>query len=109
MGPEFWVTLGAVFIAGGAIGSTGTLLAQWLLRKVDGGPGPRRGLEAPDLHLLRGEVADMGRHIRNFDARLDFTEQLLGGALPLAPPPDRLPPTEPVPEEDEPDEAGDGD
>ena len=90
MGPELWVTLGAVFVSGGAIGSAGTLLAQWLLKKVDGGPSPRQSLDAAEHDVLRREVADMGRHMRNLDARLDFTEQLLGGALPLAPPPTRL-------------------
>jgi len=90
MNPELWVGLVAVFVSGGAIGSAGTLLAQWLVKKVEGPPSPRQALEAAELDVLRSEVADIGRHIRNLDARLDFTERLLDGALPLAPPPGRL-------------------
>lgn len=90
MTPEIWVGLVAVFVSGGAIGSAGTLLAQWLVKKVEPLPSPRQALEAAELDVLRSEVADIGRHIRNLDARLDFTERLLDGALPLAPPPGRL-------------------
>lgn len=92
MGPEIWVGVAAVFISGGAIGSAGTLLAQWLLRKVDTTPGPPRHIEAAERDALRSELADLHRHLRNMDARLDFTERLLDGALPLAPPPERLRP-----------------
>jgi len=88
---EFLITLAAVFVSGGAVGTAGTLLAQWVLKKVDGPPSPRRALNDAEVEVLRSEVAEMGRHMRNLDARLDFTEQLLGGALPLAPPPGRLP------------------
>ena len=102
MDPEVWVGIAAVFLAGGAIGTAGTLLTQWILRKIDGG---RPGLPAPEYDVLRREVAQLGRQMRNVDARLDFTEQLLGGALPLAPPPSRLSETD---EDDDPD-AGDGD
>ena len=91
MDPEIWVSLVAVFISGGAIGSTGILLAQWIVKKVDSEPSPRRSLEVAEFDVLRGEVAEMGKRLRNLDARLDFTEQLIGGALPLAPPPARLP------------------
>ncbi len=90
MGPELWIGVAAVFISGGAIGSAGTLLAQWLLKKVDSPQDPQRDLEAAERDALRGEVADLHRHLRNMDARLDFTERLLDGALPLAPPPPRL-------------------
>ncbi len=31
----------------------------------------------------------MSHHVHNLDARLDFTERLLDGALPLSPPPGR--------------------
>lgn len=91
MGPEVWITIGAVFVSGGAIGSMGTLLAQWLLRKMDTGPTPHRALETAERDALRSEVAELHRHIRNMDARLDFTERLLDGAIPLAPAPTRLP------------------
>jgi hypothetical protein len=96
MGPELWVGIAVVFVSGGAIGSAGTLLAQWILGKVDGAPTPRRKLEDAELEALRSEVDELGRQFRNLDARLDFTEQLLGGAIPLAPPPGRLY-AEPVP------------
>jgi len=94
MGPEIWVGIAAVFVSGGAIGSAGTLLAQWLLKKVDAGPLPQQNLEAAERDALRSEVAELHKHLRNMDARLDFTEKLLDGALPLAPPPPRLPPPE---------------
>lgn len=94
MGPEIWVGIAAVFVSGGAIGSAGTLLAQWLLKKVDAGPFPQQNLEAAERDALRSEVADLHKHLRNMDARLDFTERLLDGALPLSPPPVRLPPPE---------------
>ena len=68
------------------------LLAQGVLKKVDGdAPSP---LQGPEYRMLRTEVAHLGKQIRNVDARLDFTEQLLGGALPLAPAPSRLEPAE---------------
>jgi hypothetical protein len=89
MSPELWIGLVAVFLSGGAIGSAGTLLAQWLVKKGDGEPSPRQALDAAEMDVLRNEVAEIGRHIRNLDARLDFTERLLDGALPLAPPPGR--------------------
>jgi hypothetical protein len=90
MGPELWIALVAVFVSGGAIGSVGTLLAQWILRRVDVPSSARQRLDDADVDALRSEVADLGRHMRNLDARLDFTERLLDGALPLAPPPGRM-------------------
>lgn len=104
MGPEVWLAVVAVFISGGAIGSAGTLLAQWVLRKIDGEGSPRRALEAAELDVLRAEVADIGRKLRNLDGRLDFTEQLLGGALPLTSAPGRV--ADPEPDEDP--DASDG-
>ncbi|HUF74630.1 MAG TPA: hypothetical protein VMM35_00055 [Longimicrobiales bacterium] len=89
MTPELVIGLVAVFVSGGAVGAAGTLLAQWILKKVDGAPAPRRALDDPETAELRSEVAELGRHLRNLDARLDFTERLLDGALPLAPPPAR--------------------
>ena len=109
MGPEIWIVVAAVFVSGGAIGAAGTLLAQWLLKKVDGGPEPTRSFETAERNALRSEVADLHRHIRNMDARLDFTERLLDGALPLAPPPTRLPALElRPPTDDEPPSDGEG-
>lgn len=97
MGPEVWLAVVAVFISGGAVGSAGTLLAQWLLKKIDGDGSPRRALEAAELDVLRSEVAEIGRKLRNLDGRLDFTEKLIGGALPLTSAPERIP--EPGPED----------
>ena len=90
MSAELVIGLVAVFVSGGAIGSAGTLLAQWILKKVDGEPAPRRAIAEADMEALRSDVVELGRHLRNLDARLDFTEQLLDGALPLAPPPGRM-------------------
>lgn len=90
MDPEIWIGVAAVFVSGGAVGSAGTLLMQWLLRKLDTPPGPRAELDQAERDALRAEVAELHRHIRNMDARLDFTERLLDGALPLARPPARL-------------------
>ena len=88
MGPEVWVAVASAFVAGGAIGSSGIMLAQWVLKKVDvDAPNP---LQGPEYRVLRNEVAHLGKQVRNVDARLDFAEQLLGGALPLAPAPSRL-------------------
>src|SRR5687767_13948059 len=81
MGPELWVAIVAVFVSGGAIGAAGTLLPQWLTRRFAVPPSTRDRLEVADVEVLRSEVADMGRHVRNLDARLDFTERLLDGAL----------------------------
>ena len=109
MGPEVWVSLAAVFVAGGAIGSAGTLLTQWILRKVDLVP-PQGELGAREYRVMRKDLADLGRQMRNVDERLDFTEQLLGGALPTAPPPSRLAPLEPPePEAEEEGSEGEGD
>lgn len=90
MGPEVWITIAAVFVSGGAIGSAGTLLAQWILKGVDPAPGGRRSIDPVERDLLREEVAELHRHLRNLDARLDFTERLLDGALPLQPAPTRM-------------------
>lgn len=102
MGPEVWVAIVAVFISGGAIGAVGTLLAQWIIRGAS--PPPAPGLSRAERNLLREEVAEIHKHLRNMDARLDFTERLLDGALPLAPPPARMP----APELREPDDEEEG-
>ncbi|MGD8319522.1 MAG: hypothetical protein PVJ02_03690 [Gemmatimonadota bacterium] len=90
MGPEFWVGLAAVFVSGGAVGAAGTLLAQWIVRKMHTPGIPRPSPDERELELLRADVADMARQIQNLDARLDFQEQLLGGASPTSGPPPRL-------------------
>jgi hypothetical protein len=91
--PEIVVGLIAVFISGGALGAAGTLLGQWVLKKI-GSESPERVLGSGDLDLLRGDLADLARKLQQVDVRLDFTEQLLGGALPLSRPvltPDPVP------------------
>jgi hypothetical protein len=90
MSLELVVGLVAAFVSGGAVGSAGTLLAQWIVGKVGGTPPPRRTAVDPEMDVLRSEVAELGRHLRNLDERLDFTERLLDGALPLAPAPGRI-------------------
>ena len=91
MGPEFWVGIAAVFVAGGAVGTAGTLLSQWVIRKLGSDDAPRpRALGDRELGLLRMEVSDLARHVENLDARLDFQEQLVGGATPTTQPPPRL-------------------
>jgi len=93
MGPEFWVGLAAVFVAGGAVGAAGTLLSQWLVRKLGGEASPPQdALRDREVAALRAEVAEMALQLHNLDARLDFQEQLLGGATPLEQPPPRLVP-----------------
>lgn len=95
MSPEFWVAAAALFISGSAIGSAGTLFAQWILRRVYGPDEPRRSLEATELRLLRSDVHDISRHVHNLDARMEFTERLLGGSLTPNSPPHRFEPTQP--------------
>lgn len=91
MGPEVLIVIAAAFISGGAIGSAGTLLAQWILKGVGSGAEPPRRAIDPERDILREEVAELHKHLRNMDARLDFTERLLDGAIPIAPPPERMP------------------
>ncbi len=90
MGPEVWVVMGAVFVCGGAVGAAGTLLAQWVVRKVSRPAALLRKADPGELELLKAEISEMGRYVRNLDARLDFTEQLLGGAVPTTSHPPRL-------------------
>lgn len=91
MGPEFWIGLAAVFVSGGAVGAAGTLLSQWIIRKLGGDDPPPAPLGNREVALLRVEVSDLARQMRNLDDRLDFQEKLLGGATPITQPPPRLP------------------
>jgi hypothetical protein len=83
--PEMIVELLAVFISGGALGASGTLLGQWVLKRIQG-EAPPKSLGSGDIDLLRGDVAELSRKLQQVDIRLDFTEQLLGGALPISRP-----------------------
>lgn len=94
MAPEFWVGIAAVFVSGGAIGAAGTLLSQWLLRRLSHEPTPPEALDYQNVAMLRQDLADLALHVENLDARLDFQEQLLGGATPTTHPPARLAPGE---------------
>ena len=85
MQPEILVALAAVFVSGGAVGTAGTLLTQWLLRRFDGVSVNERGVDGSEADALRAELGEMARYLRNLDARLDFTERLLDGALAPAP------------------------
>ncbi len=101
MQPEIIVGILAVFVTGGALGAAGTLLSQWVMKKISGSaahklsPADRR-----EIALLKAEVADMARQLNSVDERMDFTEQLLGGALSGVRPP------EPLPEPDRSEPAG---
>lgn len=87
MGPEFWVGIAAVFVSGGALGAGGALLAQWMIRKVGNEPDRfSRSADPRATELLRAEVADLNEQLASIDQRLDFTEQLLEGAIPLSRP-----------------------
>lgn len=84
---EFWVALSAVFVSGGAIGAAGTMLAQFLMRKIQGGynqrvPGPSR----VELEMMRREMTEIAFHLGSVEERLDFTEQLLSGSNPMTRP-----------------------
>lgn len=94
MGPEVWVGILAVFVSGGALGAGGALLTQWMVRNLRGDPGRQRQPVA-ETERLRAEVAALGERLASIDQRLDFTEQLLEGAIPLSRPPPR-PPLPPV-------------
>ena len=100
MTPELILAFIAVFVSGGALGAAGTMLGQWVLKKVQG-ETPVKTLGSGDLDLLRGDVAELSRKLQQVDVRLDFTEQLLGGALPLS-----RPVLEPPPESESDPEIG---
>lgn len=102
MDPEIWVAVAAVFVSGGAIGTAGTLLTQWLLRGLRAHPPPELS-ETRETARLRADLRALMHQVRNMDERLDFQEQLLGGASPTRRPPRRLP--EGGAREEAPDEA----
>ena len=91
MQPEIIIVVLAVFIMGGTMGAAGTVLCQWILGKMSAPASRRIGAGDPrELEGLKEELADMAVRLHSVDQRLDFTEQLLGGALsgprPLGPP-----------------------
>jgi hypothetical protein len=52
-------------------------------------------VDGRDIEAMKADVADLAARLHSVDARLDFTEQLLGGALSGACPPESLPPRQP--------------
>ena len=92
MDVEIIIVVLATFVSGGAMGATGMLLCQWVVRKMS--PPPRHPLDLMDprdIEVMKADVADLAVRLHSVDARLDFTEQLLGGALSGARPPEALP------------------
>ena len=93
MDVEIIIVVLATFVGGGAMGATGMLLCQWVVRKMSPPPQQRLDLMDPrDVEAMKADVADLALRLHSVDARLDFTEQLLGGALSGARPPESLPP-----------------
>ena len=90
---EIIVVALASFVGGGAMGAGGMLLCQWVVRKMSPPPLIQLGSMDPrDVEVMKADVADLAVRLHSVDARLDFTEQLLGGALSGARPPESLPP-----------------
>ncbi len=91
MEPEIIFVVLATFVGGGAMGATGMLLSQWVVRKMS--PPPQHRLDSMDprdMEVMKADMADIAVRLHSVDARLDFTEQLLGGALSGARPPESL-------------------
>ena len=92
MEAEIIVVALSSFVGGGAMGATGMLLCQWVVRKMSPPPQQRLNLMDPrDVEVMKADMADLTVQLHSVDARLDFTEQLLGGALSGARPPESLP------------------
>ncbi len=88
---EIIVVALASFVGGGAMGAGGMLLCQWVVRKMSPPPLHRLGSMDPrDVEVMKADVADLAVRLHSVDARLDFTEKLLGGALSGARPPEPL-------------------
>ena len=102
MEPEIIIGALAIFVSGGAMGATGMLLCQWVVRKMSPPPQHRLDLMDPrDIEVMKADVADLFVRLQSMDARLNFTEQLLGGALSGARPPESLPPPQTPPAQGE--------
>jgi hypothetical protein len=92
MEPEIIVGILAVFVSGGALGAGGALLGQWVLRRVTSPASRQVGSSSQgEVEQLKAELADMATRLHSVDTRLDFTEQLLGGALLGSAAPEALP------------------
>ena len=88
---EMIVVALASFAGGGAMGAGGMLLCQWVVRKMS--PPPRHlvdSMHPREVEVMKADVADLAVRLHSVDARLDFTEKLLGGTLGGARPPEPL-------------------
>ncbi len=93
MEPEIIIGALAIFVSGGAMGAAGILLCQWVVGRISPPSQGRSHLGGSrDVEAMRADVADLALQLHSVDARLDFTEQLLGGALSGSRPPESLPP-----------------
>ena len=93
MEPEIIIGALAIFVSGGAMGAAGMLLCQWVVGRMSPPPQGRvRAGASRDIEAMGADVADLSVRLHSIDARLDFTEQLLGGALSGSQPPESLPP-----------------
>ena len=102
MEPEIIIGALAIFVSGGAMGAAGILLCQWVVARISP-PSQRRSQirGSRDVEAMRADLADLALQLQSVDTRLDFTEQLLGGALSGSRPPESLPPPQ--------DDSGKGD
>ena len=92
MEPEIIIGALAIFVSGGAMGAAGIFLCQWVVGRMSPPPqGSLRLGDSRDIEAMRADVADLAVRLHSVDARLDFTEQLLGGALSGTRPPESLP------------------
>ena len=93
MEPEIIIAALAIFVSGGAMGAAGMLLCQWVVGRMSPPSQGRVQLgDSRDIEAMKADVADLAVRLHSVDARLDFTEQLLGGALSGTRPPESLPP-----------------
>ena len=92
MEPEIILGALAIFLSGGAMGAAGMLLCQWVVGRMSPLSHERLQLaDSRDIEAMKADVADLAVRLHSVDARLDFTEQMLGGALPGTRPPESLP------------------
>ncbi len=88
---EIIVVSHSSLVCGGAMGAGGMLLCQWVVRKMSPPPLHRLdSMDPRDVEVMKADVADLAVRLHSVDARLDFTEKLLGGALSGARPPEPL-------------------
>ena len=91
MEPEIILGALAIFVSGGAMGAAGMLLCQWVVGRMSPPSQERLLGDLRDIKAMKADVADLAVRLHSVDARLDFTEQMLGGALSGTRPPESLP------------------